>query len=282
VTRTEPGSAADVAHDMAIKLAEGLGVPQDWNAALDHLQQSAELGSPLAKAELAGLAGEWPMAHAILAGSPGPSASAWSGFRNAINLAPWFEVEQHSTISAEPFIAGIKKFVAAETCDWIMSRARTRLNPARIYDQELGAQRISATRTNSVAPFRTSERDLVQSLLRARIAALTGLPLQSFESPHILHYLVGQEFQPHYDTSDDPNAPGFRRRVMTFLVALNDDYEGGETAFLAVKGRWKGRKGGALFFSNVGTDGKLDKRTLHAGLPVTSGEKWIFSQWIEG
>jgi hypothetical protein len=104
-----------------------------------------------------------------------------------------------------------------------------------------------------------------------------------------MHYLPGQEFQPHFDIVINPDAPDYEeqlakggQRVLTFLVYLNDDYEGGETEFPALGARWKGRKGEALFFWNVAPDGALDERTLHAGLPVTSGEKWMLSQWIRG
>ena len=72
-TRSSP--EADTAHHMAIKSAEGDGVPQDWATALDHLQRSAQLGSRLAQAELTWLAGQWPLAHDILAGEAAPDFS---------------------------------------------------------------------------------------------------------------------------------------------------------------------------------------------------------------
>src|SRR5262245_12259668 len=50
---------AEAEHLLAIASAEGLGVRQDFEAALDHLQRSAELGHPQARAELAALAGDW-------------------------------------------------------------------------------------------------------------------------------------------------------------------------------------------------------------------------------
>jgi hypothetical protein len=70
--------------------------------------------------------------------------------------------------------------------------------------------------------------------------------------------------------------------VLTFLLSLNDDYEGGETQFPILNKLYRGRKGNALFFWNVEPDGSPDKRLLHAGLPPTSGEKWLLSQWIRG
>jgi prolyl 4-hydroxylase len=44
--------------------------------------------------------------------------------------------------------------------------------------------------------------------------------------------------------------------------------------------RWRGRKGSAIFFWNVLPDGVHDRRMLHAGLPLTGGEKWMLTQWI--
>ena len=70
------------------------------------------------------------------------------------------------------------------------------------------------------------------------------------------------------------------QRVVTFLIYLNEGFEGGEMASPELGRAYKGRKGDAVFFWNVTPDGAADKRTLHAGTPPTQGEKWLFSQWI--
>jgi hypothetical protein len=70
------------------------------------------------------------------------------------------------------------------------------------------------------------------------------------------------------------------QRVVTFIIYLNDDYQGGETHFPRLGLSHRGRAGDALYFANTGPDGAPDPRTLHAGLPPTAGEKWLFSQWI--
>ena len=66
------------------------------------------------------------------------------------------------------------------------------------------------------------------------------------------------------------------------LIWLNDDYEGGETDFADVGVRVKGGVGDLLLFHNVTGDGLPDQRMIHAGLPVTSGVKWMASRWIRG
>ena len=42
----------------------------------------------------------------------------------------------------------------------------------------------------------------------------------------------------------------------------------------------KGRKGDALVFRDIGRDGNFDPLAEHAGLPITSGTKYLASRWI--
>jgi prolyl 4-hydroxylase len=35
-------------------------------------------------------------------------------------------------------------------------------------------------------------------------------------------------------------------------------------------------------WANTLPDGSIDRRTRHAGLPPTRGEKWLLSQWLRG
>jgi hypothetical protein len=106
------------------------------------------------------------------------------------------------------------------------------------------------------------------------------------EATMMLHYSPGEEFLPHLDFLDThlpgPAADVAERgqRVVTFLMSLNEDYEGGETAFPELGRAWKGQTGTGLFFWNVEPDGTPDPRTRHAGMPPLSGEKWLLSQWV--
>ena len=65
------------------------------------------------------------------------------------------------------------------------------------------------------------------------------------------------------------------------LVYLNEDYEGGETEFLASGRRFRGKTGDGLLFRNADlATGMPDPNSRHAGLPVTAGCKLIASRWI--
>lgn len=280
-------SEADAAHGMALKAAEGAGVPQDWMAALDHLRRSAQLGSRLAQAELAGLSGQWTLAQGILAGHVVPEAR-WSQLFSSVDLANWLEPPRSVVISEKPRMVGVEGIAVPEMCDWLIARALPRLAPATVTDRKSNEILAGTSeRTNSVCGFGEREGDLILAILRARISDVTKTPLRALEPTNILHYSVGQEFRPHFDIVLDPDSPGYAmklaaggQRTLTFLLPLNDDYEGGETDFLALGMRWKGRKGTGLFFWSVKPDGALDPLTYHAGRAPTRGEKWLLSQWI--
>jgi hypothetical protein len=272
---------------MALHAGEGVGVPQDWSNALDLLLRSAELGWPLAQATLSGLAGDWPSAQDILTRNTAV-AGDWNRLRTAIDLPAWFAVPKMGVVSASPRIAVIDNFASAEICGWLIERARPRLIAAKVFDLVSGGPAHEDVRDNRAFHFRIDDGDLVLQLLRARIAAVTELFVAGMEAPAVLHYRVGERFLPHYDFLDEKH-PGHAteiarngQRVLTFLLSLNDDYEGGETQFPILSKRYRGKTGNALFFWNVEPDGSPDQRVMHAGLPPTRGEKWMLSQWIRG
>ena len=283
----EGSISSEAVHLMALHAGEGVGVPQDWGNALDLLVRSAELGWPLAQASLAGLAGNWMLAQELLKGDEAPHTD-WKGLRSSVDLGAWFAVPRYAIVSASPRVAVVEDFASPEICEWLIARARPRLGPAKVFDLLSGAPTHEAVRDNSECHFATDDGDLILQLLRNRIAAVTELFVPGLEATAVLHYTPGQRFLPHYDFLDDSH-PGHAKdiaqggqRVLTFLLSLNDDFEGGETQFPILGKRYRGRKGNALFFWNVEPDGTPDKRLLHAGLAPTSGEKWLLSQWIRG
>ena len=67
---------------------------------------------------------------------------------------------------------------------------------------------------------------------------------------------------------------------MTTLIYLNEDYAGGETAFVKAGLKVRGRQGDALVFVSSLSNGDLDPLSEHAGLPVRNGTKYLASRWI--
>ncbi|HEX5281062.1 MAG TPA: 2OG-Fe(II) oxygenase [Micropepsaceae bacterium] len=276
--------SAVTAHVMAMRAAEGAGVPQSWDDALNHLQYAAEQRLALARAELAALAGDWALAAEISSGKP--HEADWRSLRRRISIADWLQSPPKRIVSASPRIAAVEGFASRETCQWLIGRARDGLSRATVFDHETGQARTETVRTNSQCYFKRDDGDLILAFLRARISRVIELPVDWMEVPMVLHYAPGEEFLPHVDFLDTEH-PGHAidlaergQRVLTFLLVLNEGYEGGETEFTELHSRWKGRAGSALFFWNVEPDGRPDLRTAHAGLPPANGEKWLLSQWV--
>lgn len=257
--RANAGDSEAVAFT-AVVAALGVGEPPSWPRALERLQRAAKLGSTFAEEQLAVLA------SSDLIGPPTP-------------------VAEHP-LSADPRICSLPGFLRTPACDWLIGRAAGRLRVATIYDPETGERRVDSKRGNSALGFTFKDFDLVMVAIRARIAAVVGAPADRLEPAQVLHYAPGQEFGRHHDFLD-PDIPGLAaelaargQRVATFLIYLNDAFEGGETQFPVAGVTYRGQPGDGLRFANIDRAGKPDPRTLHAGLPPLSGEKWLFSQWV--
>ena len=270
-------AAADKGEAMACTLAAALvaagvfGGP-DWPRALDYLRRGAEAGFPMAQAQLR-----------LLAGRGGDD---WRGLRREIDIRSWQTAPDPHVLSREPRASAFEGVASPAVCDWLIGRAQARLAPAMVYDRAAG-KAVDASRSNSAFEMGLADLDLVVLALRERLAVAAGLPVMNMNAPQVLHYAVGQSFEPHVDFFD-PAIPAqavsiatVGQRAATALVYLNDEgLEGGETDFPLLPLRYRGRKGDALVFFNLDDAGRPDRRTVHAGLPPTKGEKWLLSQWI--
>ena len=120
--------------------------------------------------------------------------------------------------------------------------------------------------------------DLVIQAINRTIASATGTTPGWGEPLNILKYVPGQQYKPHHDgTGADQQV-----RNLTALVWLNDGFAGGETHFPKIGIKVRGEVGDMLVFRNTRDSGSFDERMIHAGLPVTSGVKWMASRWIRG
>jgi hypothetical protein len=274
---------AEAALRLAALTALGCHVRRSLTDALGLLATAAERGSVNARGQLAALC-----ADRALAQSTGGDAQPelWQRMAQAADIAAWSRAPNRSTLSASPLVCSFADFLTIPQCDWLITRARGRLQRARVYNSQRGADVEDAHRSNTIAEFSLADADLVHVALQMRMAAACGIPIEHMEAPAVLHYDVGEQINNHYDFIN-PQTPGYvdeiaRRgeRVVTFLVYLNDAYAGGETEFPKLALKHKGTTGEGLFFVNALASGEPDLRTLHAGRPPTSGEKWIVSQFI--
>jgi hypothetical protein len=177
----------------------------------------------------------------------------------------------------------VEGFIDASLCAWLIGRARPLQEASLVYDPKTGRPARDDLRSNSAAAFKLVDLDLPLILLRQRIANTLGAPVEHFERTSVFRYQAGQTFADHADYISTAFSAEIRQRgqrPFTFVIYLNDAFEGGETHFLAIDRKIRGGAGDALFWRNVDDSGAPDVSTQHAGAPPTSGEKWLLSQFI--
>jgi hypothetical protein len=270
---------ADAIERRAILECRGVGRAPSFTEALDSLAAAAEAGSLSAARQLILLAdGRYEPAAPVE-----PLAGDWTEMRSRIDLARIVRpaAAPGSLLSATPIVHAVPGFSSAAECQWLIDSARHRLKRAGVYNNPTGAD---PGRTNELAAFNFAHSDVVVELIRQRIANQINAPLACLEMSQVLHYDVGQEFVLHCDFLD-PQALREEverngQRVATVIIYLNQDFEGGQTAFPQLQLNHRGKAGDVLVFGNVDGAGRPDPRSQHAGCPPTRGEKWVFSQWV--
>jgi hypothetical protein len=258
----------------AALLAGGVYVTQSLSSALRMLGLAARNGNDSARLQLEAMAG---------ISYPGGD---WEKLASDFDLATWLEKPACECVRGEASILCFRQLLPDAVCAWLIDRSRGRLFRARVYDPIGQHETISETRSNTTATFGIAEVSVLHFLVQARMASACGVPLTHFEAPAVLHYDVGERITPHFDFID-PRSPDYERqikvqgqRIFTFLGYLNDDYEGGETAFPEIGFEHRGRQREGLLFANTDARGNPDLRMLHAGKAPIRGEKWILSQFI--
>jgi prolyl 4-hydroxylase len=232
-------------------LANGLFGPRDWQAALARLKSEGSLDSDRA------------LALAALQAMDLDAQGAPRAITAPQSLSDQLEVN---------LFPGL--FSHAE-CDLVLAAADRRYLPSTIQDAN-GREVPHPLRSSDGAPLHWLIEDPAIHALNRRLALASATAYDQAEPLLVLRYQPGQQYRPHLDA-----LPGLEnQRVMTALVYLNDDYRGGETAFTRLGKTVKGQKGDVLVFRNIRPDGSPDPLSEHAGLPVTSGVKYLASRWI--
>lgn len=261
----------DALCQVATILATGAYMPRNWNDALSMLQHAAERGSAQAQGQLRILARD-------------VVSTDWAALRARVDLKTWVGAPEKRSLCEAPRIRAVDRFVPVEVCNWLLARAAGKYQPSMMFDGQKST--FLATRTCSDFKFDIIAADCVLQIVRERIAAVTSLPTVAFEPPQIFHYALGQEIKPHYDAlrlGDQGYGQGGTYkgdRIATFLLYLNDDYDGGELEFPKVGLKHRGKAGDGVYFAHIDANGVPDRNSLHAALPITRNEKFILSQWI--
>jgi prolyl 4-hydroxylase len=173
-----------------------------------------------------------------------------------------------------------KGFLEPELCAAIVAQVEAQRRPSTLSDP------------NGDAAFRTSETcDLDPANpavieVEARIRAFSGLNPAHGEPMQGQRYAVGQEFKGHTDYFEPAGVDYARycsvagQRTWTVMIYLNEPEAGGATRFKTIDKIVQPEVGKLLAWNNLRPDGTPNPATIHQGMKVRAGVKYVITKWF--
>ncbi len=172
-----------------------------------------------------------------------------------------------------------------EECEYLIKSAKGHLRASPVYDDLEGGKRggdaYDERRNSNTAFLDHRKKDRRLRKIVKKVADMIDVPHSHFETPQVLRYRVGQEYQAHYDYIEDQQQTPSGPRECTVIVYLNEGFNGGGTEFPYIFKTFEPAVGKGVYFLNLNKDGS-DKNffSFHAGCKVEEGEKWLVNFWI--
>lgn len=181
------------------------------------------------------------------------------------------------TDQAEIFALG--DFMSPEECRRMIEMIDQVAKPSKVFDLAYGAD-YRTSYSGDVDP-----NDPFVKKISRRIDDLLGLDSSWGETIQGQRYLPGQQFQAHCDWffteahywETEKTRGG--QRSYTAMVFLNEVEEGGSTDFGHIGLSIEPKRGALLAWNNADAEGVPNTWTLHAGMPVKAGVKYIITKW---
>jgi len=186
---------------------------------------------------------------------------------------------------AQPVVVTLERLFSDEECEQLIGLARPRLARSTVVDPMTGTNAVADYRNSEGMFFRLRENPFIAAL-DERVSALMNSPVENGEGLQVLRYGEGGQTAPHFDfliPSNGQSSDSIARsgqRISTLIIYLNDVAAGGETVFPQVGLSITPRRGNALYFEYSNSRMQVDQLSLHAGAPVTRGEKWVVTKWM--
>ena len=190
--------------------------------------------------------------------------------------------------AADPILYVVDDFLSHDECDAFIEASKGKLQPSTVISSDKHIQHESRTSENCWIEH--DANDIVHEVSK-RFSILVQMPIRNAEQYQLVYYKKGAQYKPHFDSFDYETEDGKKywepggQRMITVIAYLNDVEEGGETGFPELGINIPPKKGDAVVFHNTlpndaATHPKINPRSLHGGMPVIKGEKWMVNLWF--
>ena len=180
--------------------------------------------------------------------------------------------------SLEIFV--LHDFLSSNECEALVAMIDSQRKPSRLMSSSHPDPGFRTSETCNLDP-----NDRLVGSVESRISALLGIDAQCGEFLQGQRYGAGQEFKPHHDFLRESESYWAHQkeiggqRTWTAMTYLNVPEKGGETFFPRLRLKLIPRRGNLVAWNNLDGRGKPNAFSLHQGMPVVTGVKFIITKW---
>jgi prolyl 4-hydroxylase len=171
------------------------------------------------------------------------------------------------------------KFITDDEAKYILKMAEYNYEDSIVVGTDSKGIRKSQT-------YWLNKYDKVAKKIIQKVCDIDGYSIDQAEDIQVVKYEPNGYYNEHHDSCCDDldECKEFLKdgnRILTMVIYLNDDFEGGATRFPKLDKNFKPKKYSGILFYPMNKNGdKCHENSLHAGMPVTKGEKYIANVWI--
>ena len=177
-------------------------------------------------------------------------------------------------------------FITEEEAEYIKSLANYKFGESEVLGNDGKSDEVMKNVRDSKTAWLDRDDPIIKNIIN-RVCSIHNYPFENAEDLQVVKYGKGGFYREHHDSvyEDNESSKNFLKtgghRVLTMIIYLTDDFEGGATRFVKLKKDVKPkRRGGVLFYPLDKKNRRCHPKALHAGMPLKSGEKIIANVWI--
>ena len=206
---------------------------------------------------------------------PAKLAAIGDAVRERLRLNP--RALQRGGEKADLFL--LPGFLDAGECERLIETIESRIQPSKLFND----RKHMGARTSSTHFFAAEEPETIA--LGLKIDDALGIARKHAETIQGQRYLVREEYRHHRDyfREERDHWQNERRRggqrSWSAMVYLNTVEAGGETEFPELDLTVTPEPGLLIAWNNMDRNGRPNRNTRHAALPVNAGMKYVITQW---
>lgn len=190
-------------------------------------------------------------------------------------------------LSCDPILYVINNFLTHEECNAFIEAGKNNLKPSTVISSD--KQILHQNRTSKTCWLQHNTNNIITNV-STKLSKLVNIPINNAELFQLVYYNIGDQYKPHFDAFNYETEDGKKnwepggQRMVTVLAYLNDVEQGGGTGFPELNITIPAKKGNIVVFHNTINNNsahpKINPKSLHSGMPVIKGEKWLVNLWF--